>query len=91
MSPVSGGRVRGALATDLDRVAALWTAITHHHEPLDAVFAMRREDSRGGVVEGQGGTEGAPGLGLVGAGKQGRGRRSVAHGGEDGVHGSLLG
>jgi ribosomal protein S18 acetylase RimI-like enzyme len=37
------GRVRGALATDLDRVAALWTAITHHHEPLDAVFTMRRD------------------------------------------------
>jgi len=26
---------------DLDRVAALWTTITHHHEPLDPVFRMR--------------------------------------------------
>ena len=28
---------------DLDRVAALWTAITFHHEPLDPVFRMRRD------------------------------------------------
>jgi ribosomal protein S18 acetylase RimI-like enzyme len=26
---------------DLDRVAALWTAITRHHEPLDPLFSMR--------------------------------------------------
>lgn len=34
-------RVRAATARDLDRVAALWTAITLHHEPLDPVFRMR--------------------------------------------------
>jgi ribosomal protein S18 acetylase RimI-like enzyme len=37
------GRVRAAQAADLDRVAALWTAITHHHEPMDPVFRMRRD------------------------------------------------
>ncbi len=26
---------------DLDRVAALWSAITRHHEPLDPLFRMR--------------------------------------------------
>jgi ribosomal protein S18 acetylase RimI-like enzyme len=26
---------------DLDRVTALWTAITHHHAPLDPLFRMR--------------------------------------------------
>lgn len=40
---MSGGRVRAAGAADLDRVAALWTAITHHHEPLDPVFRMRAD------------------------------------------------
>ena len=33
---------------DLDRVAALWTAITHYHEPLDPVFRMR--DDAGGEL-----------------------------------------
>lgn len=37
------GAVRTAGAKDLDRVAALWTAITHHHEPFDPVFRMRRD------------------------------------------------
>jgi len=35
------GRVRPAVLQDLDRVAALWTQITRHHEPLDPVFRMR--------------------------------------------------
>lgn len=35
------GSVRVAEARDLDRVAALWTAITAHHEPLDPLFRMR--------------------------------------------------
>ena len=35
------GRVRAATAKDLDRVAALWTAITQHHAGLDPVFRMR--------------------------------------------------
>ncbi len=35
--------VREAKPRDLDRVAAMWTAITHHHEVLDPVFAMRRD------------------------------------------------
>jgi ribosomal protein S18 acetylase RimI-like enzyme len=37
------GRVRVAVMRDLDRVAALWTAITRHHEPLDPVFRMRED------------------------------------------------
>jgi ribosomal protein S18 acetylase RimI-like enzyme len=28
---------------DLDRVAALWTVITHHHASLDPVFRMRSD------------------------------------------------
>ena len=35
------GRVRQCTLKDLDRVAALWTEITKHHEPLDPVFRMR--------------------------------------------------
>jgi ribosomal protein S18 acetylase RimI-like enzyme len=35
------GAVRRALGRDLDRVAALWTAITDHHRPLDPLFRMR--------------------------------------------------
>ena len=38
--PLSGV-VREARARDLDRVAALWSAITRHHEPLDPLFRMR--------------------------------------------------
>ncbi|MFP8874845.1 MAG: GNAT family N-acetyltransferase [Myxococcota bacterium] len=37
------GRVREATARDLDRVAALWSAITDHHAPLDPLFRMRPE------------------------------------------------
>ncbi len=33
--------IRPAENRDLDRVAALWTAITEHHRSLDPVFAMR--------------------------------------------------
>lgn len=33
--------VRRATTRDLDRVTALWTAITHHHAPLDPLFRMR--------------------------------------------------
>jgi ribosomal protein S18 acetylase RimI-like enzyme len=36
-----GGVVREAEMRDLDRVAAMWTAITRHHEPLDPLFRMR--------------------------------------------------
>ena len=35
------GHVRLAQPRDLDRVAALWTSITHHHEAIDSVFEMR--------------------------------------------------
>lgn len=35
------GRVRRAETRDLDRVAALWTAIATHHEPLDPLFRLR--------------------------------------------------
>jgi ribosomal protein S18 acetylase RimI-like enzyme len=38
----SPGRVRRAEPRDLDRLAALWTAIAAHHAPLDPLFAMRR-------------------------------------------------
>ncbi|MCS5636554.1 MAG: GNAT family N-acetyltransferase [Myxococcota bacterium] len=37
------GKIREAGDRDLDRVAALWTAITVFHEPLDPVFRMRRD------------------------------------------------
>jgi len=35
------GVVRPANRQDLDRVAALWSAITHHHARLDPLFTMR--------------------------------------------------
>lgn len=38
---MTNSNVRLAELRDLDRVAALWTAITHHHEPIDPVFRMR--------------------------------------------------
>ena len=41
VASAAGGAVRVALLRDLDRVAALWTAITRHHEALDPVFRMR--------------------------------------------------
>ncbi len=37
------GTVRRAGHRDLDRVAALWTAITAFHEPLDPTFRMRKD------------------------------------------------
>lgn len=49
MSAGSGGSpagVRRAEARDLDRVTALWTAITHHHAPLDPLFRMRPNAER---------------------------------------------
>ena len=35
------GIVRRAERRDLDRIAALWTAITHHHSSLDLLFTQR--------------------------------------------------
>ncbi len=35
------GVVRPARTRDLDRVAELWSAITHHHAQLDPLFTMR--------------------------------------------------
>jgi GNAT superfamily N-acetyltransferase len=35
--------VRTARPHDLDRVAAMWTAITAHHESLDPIFRMRAD------------------------------------------------
>ncbi len=35
--------IRPAVPRDLDRVAALWTAITEHHRKLDPSFTMRRD------------------------------------------------
>lgn len=40
-SPPPRAGVRLARLRDLDRVAALWTGITRHHEPIDPVFRMR--------------------------------------------------
>lgn len=37
------GVVRPAETRDLDRVAALWTAITHHHATLDPLFTQRAD------------------------------------------------
>lgn len=37
----AAGAVRVAQMQDLDRVAALWSAITRHHEALDPLFRMR--------------------------------------------------
>lgn len=42
--------MREAETRDLDRVAAMWTAITRHHEPLDPLFRMR-PDSDGELRE----------------------------------------
>jgi ribosomal protein S18 acetylase RimI-like enzyme len=39
----SAGVVRAARSQDLDQVAALWSAITHHHAHLDALFTMRKD------------------------------------------------
>jgi ribosomal protein S18 acetylase RimI-like enzyme len=38
---VRQGAVRRAVARDLDRVAALWCAITEHHAKLDPLFTLR--------------------------------------------------
>ena len=38
---MSAGGVREVRVRDLDRVAALWTAITAHHAPLDPLWRMR--------------------------------------------------
>jgi ribosomal protein S18 acetylase RimI-like enzyme len=43
VSAVAEGHVRPARIQDLDRVAALWTAITHHHAHLDPLFSMRKD------------------------------------------------
>jgi len=37
------GVVRPAVTRDLDRVAALWSAITEHHRSLDALFTQRSD------------------------------------------------
>lgn len=41
MTSASGPRVRRCRPRDLDRVAALWSALTEHHSRLDPVFALR--------------------------------------------------
>ncbi len=45
MAAASPACVRPATGRDLDRVVALWTAITHHHQHLDPMFEMRSEAS----------------------------------------------
>ena len=37
------GKIRDATARDMDRVAALWTAITLYHESMAPAFRMRRD------------------------------------------------
>ncbi len=37
------GRVREATVRDLDRVAAMWAAITEHHAPIDPLWRMRAD------------------------------------------------
>lgn len=44
------GRVRPADHRDLDRVAALWTAITDHHAHLDPFFRQRRDPTAAEVL-----------------------------------------
>ena len=44
------GRVRPAEFADLDRVAALWSLITRHHEGFDPAFRMR-EGAAGELAE----------------------------------------
>lgn len=43
MTTTAGGSARVARANELDRVAALWTAITDHHAALDPFFRQRRD------------------------------------------------
>lgn len=40
---MSEGHVREAESRDLDRVSALWSAITAHHQHLDPLFTMRKD------------------------------------------------
>lgn len=44
------GRVRQAGIRELDRLAAMWTAITYFHEPFDPLFRLR-SDSEGELNE----------------------------------------
>ena len=37
------GRIRSAHSRDLDRIAALWIALTEHHSSVDPLFALRPE------------------------------------------------
>ena len=37
------GEVREARVRDLDRVAAMWVAITDHHAPIDPLWRMRAD------------------------------------------------
>ena len=55
MSPARSGKVRRAGLRDLDRVTALWTAVTEHHARLDPIFALRPEagDRIRALVRGQ--------------------------------------
>jgi ribosomal protein S18 acetylase RimI-like enzyme len=43
VTPGSGGGVRRCRPQDLDRVAALWTALTLHHSRLDPLFSLRAD------------------------------------------------
>ena len=47
---MTSGRVRPARLQDLDRVAALWSAITHHHASLDPLFTMRADADADGEL-----------------------------------------
>ncbi len=41
MSPPPPGAIRAAAPRDLDRIAALWTALAAHHGRLDPLFRQR--------------------------------------------------
>lgn len=41
MTSLPSGAIRAAAVRDLDRVAALWSALAAHHEPLDPLFRQR--------------------------------------------------
>ncbi len=43
MSPPPPGAVRAAAPRDLDRIAALWTALAAHHGRLDPLFLQRTD------------------------------------------------
>jgi ribosomal protein S18 acetylase RimI-like enzyme len=48
VSPLPPGAIRSAAARDLDRVAALWSALASHHEAFEPLF-RQRPDAESGI------------------------------------------